>query len=431
MLLAAYATTLGVDARTGSEYAPGEARVLLAAESIISDRDVDLRDEYRTRAYEEWIAGALPPAAGLTDGRLHEPPGVGLPLLVAPAYAVAGPIGAELLVAALLALAFVAAAALARRLVPDPWATSAALVAGLSPPALGWATAVSPEPVAAATAAGAAVFALRVRDDPRWQRATASALLIALLPWLGAKFLALAIVCAGALARWLSRRRRGMAAFAAVEIVLFSAVMLLTVNERLYGGLTPYAAVPEPTGAAGAAEYAERGPRLLTALFGPDNGVLVYAPFGVLAFVAIAIAVRLVRERLSVALPGVVDTEVAAGFLAAACAAQLLVAAFLSPALEGPAFPGRELVPALPFGAALCALGLRHVPRAGAALAAVTVGASVWLVAGARLGDGTIAPPTGPVPWGAAEAAVTVLVALAAVALTVHEVIRDRGRPAH
>lgn len=215
-----------------------------------------------------------------------------------------------------------------------------------------------------------------------------------------------------------------MAAFAAVEIVLFSAVMLLTVNERLYGGLTPYAAVPEPTGAQDAVDYAERVPRLVTALFGADNGLLVYAPFGVLAFAAIAIAIRLARERLSVALPGVVDTEVTAGFLAAACGVQLLVAAFLSPALEGPAFPGRELIPALPFGAALCALGLRHVPRAGALLAAVTLGASVWLVAGARLGGGTIAPPTGPVPWGAAETAAIALVALAAVALTVREVRR-------
>ena len=400
--------------------------MLLAAESIVSDRDVDLRDEYRSRAYEDWIDGDLPPAAGLTGGRLHEPPGVGLPLLVAPAYAVAGPIGAELLVAALLALAFAAATSLARRLVPEPWATTSVLVAGLSPPALGWATAVSPEPVAAAAAAGAAVFALRVRDDPNWRRATGSALLIAVLPWLGAKFFVLAVVCAAALARWLSRRRRGMAAFAAVEIVLFSAVMLITVNERLYGGLTPYAAVPRPTAADDAADYLERVPRLVTALFGTESGLLVYAPFGVLAFVALAVTVRLVRERLAVAVPGVVDTEVAAGFLAAACAVQLLVAAFLSPGLEDAAFPGRELVPALPFGAALCALGLRHAPRAGAALAAVTLGASIWLVLGARIGDGTVAPPAGPVPWGAAAVVVTALTALAAVALTARELLRDR-----
>jgi hypothetical protein len=424
--MAAYAATLGIDAGPGSEYGPVEARALLAAESIVSDGDVDLRDEYRARAYADWLEGDLRPAAGLTNGRLHEPPGVGLPLLIAPAYALAGPTGAELLVAALLALGFVAAAALARRLVPEPWATSSALVIGLSPPALGWSTAIAPEPVAAAAAAGAALYALRVRDHPSWRPATAAALLTGALPWLGAKFLALAVVCAVALARWLRRRRRRMAAFAALEIVLFSAVLLLTVNERLYGGLTPYAAVADPTGAQEAADYVDRIPRLVTALFDSEAGLLVWAPFGVLAFVAIAVAVRTFRERLSVALPGVVDIEVAAGFLAAGCAAQLLVAAFLSPTLEGPAFPGRELVPALPLAAALCALGLRHAPRIGAALAAATLAASVWLVAGVRLGDGTIAPPSGPVPWSGAEPVVVVLIALAAAALPARELLRDR-----
>ncbi len=51
------------------------------------------------------------PVAGLTEDRLHEPPGVGLALLLAAPYAVAGPVGAELFVAGLLALGFVAAAA--------------------------------------------------------------------------------------------------------------------------------------------------------------------------------------------------------------------------------------------------------------------------------------------------------------------------------
>ena len=59
------------------------------------------------------------------------------------------------------------AAALARRLVPDPWATAAPLVVALSPPALAYATAVYPEMPAAALLAGAALLALRVRERPR------------------------------------------------------------------------------------------------------------------------------------------------------------------------------------------------------------------------------------------------------------------------
>jgi hypothetical protein len=300
--------------------------VLLAAESIVSDRDVDLRDEYRDGVARDWTAGTLEPVSGLTNGRLHEPPGVGLPLLVSPAYALAGTKGAELFVAALLALGFVAAAALARHLVPDPWATGAALAGGLSPPALAWSTAVTPEPVAAAAIAGAALFTLRVREQPHLRRAAFAALLIGLLPWLSVKFLPAAAVCAFALARWLRRRSRGLTAFAALEIVLVPAVALLTANERLYGGFTPYAAVDAPTGASGVAEHLARAPRLVEALLDPQVGLLVWAPAGALAFLGLELLARSLRERLAVALPGVVDVEVAAAFLAALFGAQLLVA---------------------------------------------------------------------------------------------------------
>jgi hypothetical protein len=427
VLVGAYATTLGLDAAGGAPFAPGEARVLLMAESLVSDGDLDLRDEYRDGVADGWTAAPLQPVAGLTDGRLHEPPGAGLALLIAPGYALAGPTGAQLVIAALLALGFVAAAALARRVVPDPWATGAALTAGLSAPALGWGTAIAAEPVGAAAVAGAALFTLRVRTAPTIGRAALAALLIGLLPWLSVKLVPVAVVCAAALARWLRRRSRSLAAFAALELVLIPWIALVSVNERLYGGLTPYDAVAgSPTGASGAAEHAERFPRLVSALFDPSVGLLVWAPAGVLAFLALELLTRSVRDRLHVALPEVVDVEVTAGFFAVLCGAQLLVAAFLAPTLEGDFFPGRDLVPILPVGAALCAWGLRHAPRAGGALVALTLAAGAWVLLGGWVGGATLAPPSGPLPWAGAEVAVTALVAVALVALLAREVLRDR-----
>jgi hypothetical protein len=55
---------------------------------------------------------------------------------------------------------------------------------------------------------------------------------------------------------------------------------------------------------------------------------------------------------------------------------------------------------AVPFSAALAGWGLRHAPRVGAALAALTLGATAWMLIGLRLGDGGLQPVTGPVPWG-------------------------------
>ncbi|HEV2813780.1 MAG TPA: hypothetical protein VGW10_11070, partial [Solirubrobacteraceae bacterium] len=273
------------------------------------------------------------------------------------------------------------------------------------------------------------LYTLRVRDEPTFRRATTAALLIAVLPWLSVKYLPLAVVCAAAQARWLRRRRRGLPAFAALEVVLVPAVMLITVNERLYGGLTPYAAVPgDATGASSAGDYAARAERLLTLWVDPQWGLLVWAPFGALAFYALELLVRSVRERLSVALPSVVDVQVTAGFLVALCAAALAVAAFLAPVFEDDAgFPGRELLPVVPVAAALAAWGLRHAPRIGAALAAVTVAGGAWLLIGARAGDGELAPPSGPLPWGGAEVAVAVAAGAAAVFLLVRDLWRERA----
>jgi hypothetical protein len=402
--------------------------VLLIADSIVEDGDVDLRDEYRDRIYEQWTAGArLTPVGGLTQGRLHEPPGVGLGLLIALPYAIGGALASELFIAALFALGFVAAAAIGRRLVPEPWATGAAAAAGLSAPALAWSTTISPEPVAATAIAGAALFALRVRHAPAPRRAVLGALLIAALPWLSVKLVPVAIVLAVALARWLRRRRRGMSAFVSLEIVLVSAVAFITVNERLYGGLTPYSAMPgDPTGAGGLGEHLERFARLVDVFLDPDTGILVWAPVGALAFLSLELLTRSLRERLSIALPSVVDIEVGAGFLALLCAAQVLVAAFLVPSLTGAAFPGRELIPVLPVAAALAAWGLRHAPRIGMALGAVTFAASVWLLVGARADGAQLAPPEGPLPYGGAETAVAVGVGATIVFLLARELARDR-----
>ena len=134
VLFAAYATALGLPASPGEDLAAPEARNLLVTQSIVRDGDLDLRDDFGERAWSRDYGGDLAPIGGPREGRLIEPQGIGFPLLCAPAYALGGRIGVEAFLAALTALAFVLAAALGRRLVPEPWASAAALAVGLSPP---------------------------------------------------------------------------------------------------------------------------------------------------------------------------------------------------------------------------------------------------------------------------------------------------------
>ena len=93
--------------------------------------------------------------------------------------------------------------------------------------------------------------------------------------------------------------------------------------------------------------------------------------------------------------PEHVHAEVAAAFAALLFGAQLAAAAFLAPAIDGEWFPTRLLVPVLPCVVAVAAWGLRRHRRAGLALAAVTVGLTVWMLVAAIAGDATLAPPDG------------------------------------
>jgi hypothetical protein len=124
-------------------------------------------------------------------------------------------------------------------------------------------------------------------------------MLVALLPWLGAKFVPPTAVVALTAARWLRRRQRGLAGLVALEIVIFSVVLYITVNDRLYGGPFPAAALtdPGPTGAHGLAEHLARAPRLLGLWIDRDVGMLRFAPFAALCFVSLWLLVRSRRRR--------------------------------------------------------------------------------------------------------------------------------------
>lgn len=382
VLVAAYAVVLVVPG--GRALSGAEATRLLVADSVVHDGDFDVRDEYARGAWRRWDgAPALVRPAPPVDGRDIRPVGLGFAALIAPGYWVAGPDGVRVVLMMIAALGFCLAAALGRALVPEPWATRAACVAGLSPPAVAGATAVSPALCGATALAGAALLALRVREEPRRSWAFWGAALVGALPWIATELVAPAAVVAVALARWLRSRQRGLAGFIAVEVALTSAVVYITVSDRLFGGLTPHdVARGGATGATGIADHLGRAPRLATALGGPE-GLLSWSPFLLLSLLALWRLWRSHRERLRDALPGQSDVEAAAAFLALIALAVLLTAVFAAPGLGGGGRSwahARHLLPALPPLAALSAWGWRFAPRVGWALAVLTVAANAILL---------------------------------------------------
>jgi hypothetical protein len=432
VLFAAYAATVGLPAFGGSQFGGDEPHYLLTAESIVSDHDLDLRDEYATLAYRDWYPYVLERRGRLTNGQANEPTGAGFALLIAPAYAIGGPLLVQLLLAAIAALAFVLAAALARRVVPEPWASVAALACGLSPPALAAATTVSPELVAGALLAAAAVLALKVRELPRIRWVAGAALALGALPWLGLQFTIAGLVVALAMLRWLRRRARGFALLVEIEVILFSLVMFVTVNDQLFGGFTPAAALlpADRLDALSAGDFLDRAPRLVGLWLDRDYGLLRWAPLVALAFYALWLLWRSHRDGIARIIPERALVEVAALLCALVCAAQVLVATFVAPTMFGFFFAGRYLLAALPVAVTLVAWGMRQAPRTGMALVAVTLVTSVWWYVELRVGDATIVgagatgsrAPLGPLDaalplfgTGSAGAAIAMVVAGAAL----------------
>jgi hypothetical protein len=278
--------------------------------------------------------------------------------------------------------------------VPDPWATTAAVVVGLSPPVVAAATAVRPEVAAMAALAGAAVLALRIRDHPLPAPAFWAALLVAAVPWLALSAALPAAVVTLALFRWMRRRRRGWAGFVALEVVLTSAVVYITIDSRLYGGLTPYAGRLQSGPASGlhdAGDVVARVPRLGVVPW----DLVRWAPVTALVLVTAWGLLRAHRSRLAAAVADHVHVEVAALFAALVITAQVVESAFLAPHLHGPWFPTRMTLVALPFAAALTGWALRHHPRPALALCGLTLALTVWMLVAAIAGDATLAPPRG------------------------------------
>jgi hypothetical protein len=351
---------------------------------------------------------------------------MGFGALIAPAYALGGPRLVELFLAAVAALGFVLAALVARRFVPEPWASTGAALVGLSPPAVGLATAVTPELTGGALLAGAAVCALLVRDRPRMLPAAGGALALALLPWLSPMLLVPAVPVGIALVQWARHGRGRAGSLVPLEIMLGSLIFYATLNDALYGGLTPAAA-----GTSEGPALPDRLPRLVGMWLDRDAGLLRWAPVLALAFWAAWLLWRSRREGLARALPAQRDAEAAAGLAVAICGAQVLAVVLAVRSIDGAGFPGASFAAALPAAGALCGWGLRRAPRVGALLGALTLAGTLFAVGWAARDSWDALPDA---PWGplvvvfphwdtgsAWEVVVTTAVGVAALTLLVRE----------
>ncbi len=264
-----------------------EPHYLIQAQSLWRDRDLDLRNNYDSEQWREYTPGPIAPHYGAPrrDGRPFPAHSPGLPLLLAPVYAVGGRAACVVLLALMAAGAAVVVRALALRGAGEPEPAFVAFLAALGPPLFFYSFHLYTEVPSVLAAAGALALLLA---GPGPGRAAMAGLLASALPWLHVKMLP----AAAALAVVAVLRLRGRPRLAFLATAGAMAAVFLGYYQAVFGHPTPLALY------AGLPPEARTTP--LPAIFGlaldRSFGLLPHAPIFLLALAGVGAFVRRRKE---------------------------------------------------------------------------------------------------------------------------------------
>lgn len=381
-IVAALAALAGLGARAtyAARTSGDEPYYLLTAVSVAEDGSLDIADDLAARRYLPYHEIPIDPqttALG-ADGRRLAPHDPALPLLLAPAAAVAGWAGAKGVLVLLAGLTAAATAAVAAGPAGVRSSTSLLVAAGAGAgvPLAPYGTQVYPEVVAAlavVVAVGTTAVALQ-RPGARLARAApwVVGVAVVLLPWLSVKYVPVAVAVAAVAAGVLLRHGRRRAVVWGAAALAVCAVGYVAAHQVLYGGWTVYAAgdhfveagelsvvgtAPNPMG---------RLRRLTGLLVDRGFGIGVWAPLWLAGPAAVAVLLR-TRHPLR-------------WLLLAPLAAGWFTASLVALTMHGWWVAGRQIVVVLPLLAVVIGLLVERLPALRPLIAgAAAAGVVTWL----------------------------------------------------
>ncbi len=274
--LAIVGTAAGRLAGHGSIPGGDEPHYLVITQSLLADGDLQIENNHARRDYAPYFQGDLHPdyVARGRNGAIYSIHPVGLPVLVAPAFALAGYRGVVWLLVVIAACGATLLWQVARRVSGSATsATTAWMAVAGSAPFVLHGFAVYPEVPAALCALYALCGAAPARDadgGPWLPRG----ICVALLPWLGTKYAPMAVVIVGALALRGWERRSFRAIAAAVLPFMVSVAGWLAFFWAVWGVPTPTAPYGNTTQTS-LANLLVGGPALLV---DQEYGLFAYAP---------------------------------------------------------------------------------------------------------------------------------------------------------
>lgn len=360
---------------TGDE--PG---YLAVAESLVTDRDVELSDEYRAGSITWTLTPSLVPSTAvdhLGDGHLYSVQGLGLPILLIPAVALADTADEALRFAQLTMVLCTALLAqqlwgllrdLSRGSSSRPLdgrrravLVVAWIVVALGPPVLWFSNHLYPEVPAALLVVLGIRAGWRASEDPRWAWLAGAA--AAALPWLSVRYVALSIGIA------VATILRSRASWARIAIPMAASGAVLAAYYLTAFGTLDLNEVYEDHGFAVDQSPLHTYVVAFGALFSPVEGAIPFSPAYLVALVAVPLALRTWSGADRVLLVSALVSLLA-----------------ISPlGFRGLAPPGRFVVVVIPLLAMLLFAGAE---RHRAALVAASAGVLISLVIVASITDG-------------------------------------------
>jgi hypothetical protein len=345
-----------------------EPHYLIISQSLLADGDLKIENNHQRREYRAFWGGELRPdymKRGI-DGEIYSIHAPGLPVLLLPAYAVAGYSGTVLVLCLMAALAAAAIYLLAEAIAGVEAALIAWAAVCLTVPFVPHAWLVFPEMPGAMIVAWALWWLWQSGQPPPrgWVLRGAA---LAALPWLHTKFVIFLAVF-GAAFLWrlrgrpaLSRAEGLKAVMAFAAPIAFSVAAWLYFFHAFYGTIDPEAPYGDYPAMFVLAKNIPRG--LLGLMFDQKFGLLFYSPIYLFAIIGSWLLLRDAQLRWF----GVLLLTIAA--LHVASTARLYMW------WGGTSAPARFLVPILPCLAPMIAVSVAAIQRASSRAGA---SASVW-----------------------------------------------------
>ena len=239
VLILVYVASIDIRATRGASITGDEPFYLITTQSLIEDRNLDLRRQYELHSYESFFDhpdGLWTQSSARDNGKLLSPHNPGLSIFIIPGFKFGGLIGVQIQMMAVASLTFSLAYILLVRITGRLWISwLATITVAVTSTAFIYSTEIYPEFPAALFLIISLLIIPRINQSGIWQ-AIGLLLCLSAIVWLGVKYAPLAgLVAVGGFWR-MTPSARGVF----LVSTILSASLFVWFHLDTFGGLTPY-----------------------------------------------------------------------------------------------------------------------------------------------------------------------------------------------